>query len=89
MFLEKLKYPIGEFKRPSIISKDIISNWILEIETFPSRLTKEVSELSDLQLDTQYRELGWTIRQVIHHCTDSHINSFIRLNWHLQKTNQP
>ena len=78
MSLEKLKYPIGKFEKPSIITKEIITNWISAIEIFPSKLKKEVLKLSDLQQDTPYRENGWTIRQVIHHCADSHINSFIR-----------
>lgn len=78
MSLEKLKFPIGEFQKPTIITKEIISNWISEIEIFPTKLINEVSQLSDLQLDTPYRENGWTIRQVVHHCADSHMNSFTR-----------
>jgi len=79
MNLEQLKFPIGRFKKPNIITKEILQDWIADIEVFPKRLSEEVANLSDLQLDTPYRPEGWTIRQVVHHCADSHMNSFIRL----------
>jgi DinB superfamily len=76
--LEILRFPIGRFKRPDFISIELIRQWVSDIESFPSRLIKEVVGLSDAQLDTPYREKGWTIRQVVHHCADSHMNSLIR-----------
>jgi len=79
MTLEQLKYPIGKFEKPEIITKDILAKWISEISTFPTRLIDEVNYLTDEQLDTQYRPDGWTIRQVVHHCADSHMNSLTRL----------
>lgn len=79
MALEKLKFPIGQFDKPTTITKDSIEQWINAISTFPARLTSEVSNLTDEQLDTPYRPNGWTIRQVIHHCADSHMNSLTRL----------
>lgn len=79
MALEKLKFPIGQFDKPTTITKDCIEQWINAISTFPARLTSEVSNLTDEQLDTPYRPNGWTIRQVIHHCADSHMNSLTRL----------
>jgi len=78
MNLEKLKFPIGLYEKPSVISSDILKNYILDISTFPTRLRNEVAGLSEQQLDTPYREGGWTIRQVVHHCADSHMNSLIR-----------
>lgn len=78
MDLEILKYPIGKFKFEPKFTKENILDWILEISTFPAKLKNEVSHLTDEQLDTKYRPNGWTIRQVIHHCADSHMNSFIR-----------
>ncbi len=78
MLDEQLRYPIGQFIKPDQITKDIISIWIHDIASFPERLRIEVDGLSDEQLDTPYRPEGWTIRQVIHHCADSHMNSFIR-----------
>ena len=87
MNLEKLKFPIGKFEKPENITKEILSLWIDNITTLPSRLKNEVDSLSDFQLDTPYRPDGWTIRQVIHHCADSHINSFIRLKLALTEEN--
>lgn len=78
MSTEHLQYPIGQFSMPESIIKEIVSHWIDEIASFPERLRIAVSELSDEQLEHTYRPGGWTIRQVIHHCADSHMNSFIR-----------
>jgi uncharacterized damage-inducible protein DinB len=78
MSTEHLQYPIGQFSMPESITKEIVSHWIDEIASFPERLRIAVSELSDEQLEHTYRPGGWTIRQVIHHCADSHMNSFIR-----------
>lgn len=78
MTLKKLKFPIGHFVKPAKISDEILSEWILDIETFPEKIKNEVAHLTDEQLDTEYRPDGWTIRQVVHHCADSHMNSFIR-----------
>ena len=79
MTLEQLKYPIGKFEKPEIITKDILLKWVSDIAIFPTRLGAEVYKLTDMQLDTQYRPDGWTIRQVVHHCADSHMNSLTRL----------
>ncbi|MBC7388089.1 MAG: putative metal-dependent hydrolase, partial [Opitutaceae bacterium] len=76
--LELLKYPIGKFVKPTIIDKTFIDNSIRAIESFPSKLEAEVIYLTDSQLDTSYRPEGWTIRQVVNHCADSHINSLVR-----------
>jgi len=76
--LYKLKYPIGEFNKPKQISEQNIDAWVTDIEKFPISLENIISELSDEELDYVYRPKGWTIRQVVHHCADSHINSIIR-----------
>jgi uncharacterized damage-inducible protein DinB len=78
MEIEKLKFPIGKFEKPTTMTKDILTKWISDISTFPKRLLNEVVNLTDEQLDTQYRPNGWTIRQVVHHCADSHMNSLTR-----------
>jgi len=75
---EQLKYPIGHFPMPDLITNEIISLWIDDIASFPGRLRAIITGLSDDQLNLTYRPGGWTIRQVIHHCADSHMNSFIR-----------
>jgi hypothetical protein len=85
--LEKLRYPIGKFIVPESYSTEYISENIAEITSFPERLKKEVSNLTDEQLDTPYRSDGWTVRQVIHHCADSHMNCFIRIKWALTENN--
>lgn len=85
--LEKSRYPIGKFVAPDHYSNEYLSEKIAEIATFPERLKSEVSHLTDDQLNTAYRKDGWTIRQVIHHCADSHINCFIRIKWALTEEN--
>ncbi len=78
MNLETLKYPIGSFKKPGTFNQQQIQTYIQTIRDFPEWLRKEASSLSNDQLDTPYRPEGWTIRQVVHHCADSHMNAFIR-----------
>lgn len=63
---------------PEEISEGHIDNWIQNIELFPSAIKDLTNDLSDIQLNWKYRPGGWTIRQVVHHCADSHMNSFIR-----------
>lgn len=83
MELEKLKYPIGKFSKPESIDQSTIDQWINEIELLPSQIRNAVSGLSDEELNTPYRPGGWTIRQVVHHLPDSHMNSYIRFRWTL------
>jgi len=81
--LENLKYPIGKANLPSSITSDHIKAWILILEEFPQKLSELVQNLNDDQLDTPYREGGWTLRQVVHHVADSHHHSYIRFKWTL------
>ncbi len=81
--LYQLQYPIGKFEMPSSISKDKIADWISILEHFPNRLEHLVKNLSDRQLDTVYRPQGWTVRQVVHHLSDSHHHSYTRFKWAL------
>jgi DinB superfamily len=76
--LYKLKYPIGEFIKPQSIDAPIIKKWIGEIESFPERVNTITEGLSVAKANWRYRPNGWTIKQVVHHCGDSHINSFMR-----------
>lgn len=85
--LEKLKYPIGKFIIPEHYSLEYLSEKIREIETLPEKLAKETIHLTDEQLDTPYRPGGWTVRQVIHHFAESHMNCYIRLKWALTENN--
>jgi len=85
--LEKLKYPIGKFHTPEEYTSEFILDKIEQIASFPERLKKEVVDFNDEKLDTAYRPEGWTVRQVIHHCAESHMNCYIRLKWALTENN--
>jgi hypothetical protein len=76
--LKALKYPTGEFKMPKKISEKEVESRIKIIASFPSKLKKEVDKLKEDMLEYRHRLGGWTIRQLIHHCADSHINAYIR-----------
>ena len=73
-----LQYPIGKFLTPKNISAEQLADWINQIQTLPQKLRLEVQDLMEMQLDTPYRPEGWTVRQVVHHLPDSHLNSYIR-----------
>lgn len=81
--LENLKYPIGKFDRNAMNAPQYLERSIFSIETLPLKLQNTVSRLNESQLDTPYREGGWTVRQVVHHLPDSHMNAFIRFKWTL------
>ncbi|WP_298778116.1 YfiT family bacillithiol transferase [uncultured Polaribacter sp.] len=83
MTIEELKYPIGQANIPEKITQKNIEEWISILEKFPQELEFLTRDLSDNQLDTPYRKDGWSIRQVVHHCYDSHMNSYIRFKWTL------
>jgi uncharacterized damage-inducible protein DinB len=72
------RYPIGKFQAPESISPQQCEEYIRDIEAAPAALRAAVEGLDDSQLDTPYREGGWTVRQVVHHVADSHINSYVR-----------
>ncbi|BDD11277.1 putative metal-dependent hydrolase [Fulvitalea axinellae] len=76
--MEHLRFPIGHFHAPEMIIPSDIEQWIEDIEKFPMLLTEELIGLSQEQLEWSYRPDGWSIRQLTHHCADSHMNSFIR-----------
>jgi hypothetical protein len=76
--LEKLKYPIGQFNMPALVDSKTVKSWIADIRELPSKIKEEVAGLTNAELNLQYRPGGWTIRQVVHHCADSHMNGFIR-----------
>src|SRR5438045_4028683 len=74
----KLKYPVGRYQPPTTISAEQRTGWTEEMARLPANLTKAVAGLADAQLDTPYRPGGWTVRQVVHHLPDSHLNSYTR-----------
>lgn len=76
--LETLRFPIGKFDKNIEITEQVLKKWISEIKELPGRLQEATENLTEDQLDTPYRPGGWTVKQVVHHIADSHINSFIR-----------
>jgi len=82
------RYPVGQFAMPAEITPAARTAAIDEIAAAPAKIRAAVGGLSDAQLDTPYREGGWTVRQVVHHVADSHINAYIRLRLALTE-NEP
>ncbi len=76
--LEILRHPIGGFRSSNPLIPSTRAAQIQTLRDLPQKLRAAVSGLSDAQLDTPYREGGWTVRQVVHHLADSHGNSFFR-----------
>jgi hypothetical protein len=73
------RYPIGKFTPPDSISKDELIGSIATLADLPSELRNAVKGLAYEQLNTPYRDGGWTVRQLVHHVADSHMNAFIRV----------
>ena len=80
-----LRYPIGPLKDhvKDHTTADERTALMDEIEAAPTQLRAAVVGLDDAQLDTPYREDGWTVRQVVHHVVDSHVNAYVRFRWSL------
>jgi uncharacterized damage-inducible protein DinB len=76
--LDDLRYPIGRFNYAGRMAPADRSREIEEILRTPEELRAALEELSAKQLDTPYREGGWTVRQVVHHVADSHLNAYTR-----------
>ena len=76
--LDQFRFPIGKFSAPASSLPGIRAAHIQTLRLLPERLRAAVSGLDDTQLDTPYREDGWTLRQVVHHVADSHANAYIR-----------
>ncbi len=77
------RYPIGKFEMLKEVNNQQIASWIDEIQRFPQLLRKACQNFNEDQLDTPYRDGGWTARQVVHHVADSHMNSYLRFKWSL------
>ncbi len=77
--LEKQRYPVGRFERPGRLTREQRSASIATLERLPAELRALTSALSDAQLDQHYRPGGWTVRQLVHHVADSHLNAYARM----------
>ena len=75
---EKLQYPIGRFSFSPVISTEELERQIHAIRELPAQLKAALNEVEPPQYDTPYRPGGWTVRQVVHHIADSHLNAFVR-----------
>ncbi len=74
---EDLRYPIGKYE-PQPYSDRLKAEWIGDIRNLPALLEQTIQNLDEAQLQTPYREGGWTVHQVVHHVADSHMNAYIR-----------
>lgn len=83
-----LRYPIGKFQPKAEIQDDERQVLIHQMAEAPARLCEAVKGLTEEQLDTPYRPEGWTVRQVVHHLPDSHLNMYIRFKLGITE-NQP
>jgi hypothetical protein len=85
--LDALRYPVGQPDLDSDLSLQAREGHIRSIETLPDRLRAAVDGLMEDQLDTPYRPGGWTVRQVVHHVPDSHVNAYVRFKLALTESN--
>ena len=73
------RYPIGRFEMPANVTPALRTAAIEKIAETPAKFRAAVLGLTEMQLDTPYRNGGWTVRQVVHHVPDSHLNAYVRL----------
>lgn len=76
--LYQLRFPIGEFVKPATLSSEELQLWIKDIAAFPAKVKEIVGNASPEALKWSYRPEGWNTLELVHHCADSHMNSFIR-----------
>jgi hypothetical protein len=82
-----LQFPVGKFAAQSLVTDDTRRTCIREISGAPAALRAAVAGLAAPQLDTPYRPGGWTVRQVVHHVPDSHMNAYCRFKFALTENN--
>jgi DinB family protein len=87
MNIDELRYPTGKWIRQPSLDAGGYAALIQEIAATPARLAASVKGLTDAQLDTPYREGGWTPRQIVHHIADSHMNAYIRFKLGMTEDN--
>jgi hypothetical protein len=81
-----LRYPIGKYE-PQPFSDKQKREWLQDIQFLPGMIEMAIENLDEKQLSTPYRDGGWTVKQVVHHVADSHMNAYIRFKLGLTETN--
>ena len=81
------RYPVGKFSQEGPVTSEQRAQFLQQVTEAPAKLRAAIQGLSEAQLDTPYREGGWTPRQVVHHIADSHMNAFIRFKLALTEEN--
>ncbi len=84
--MEELRYPVGKYQ-PQPFSEKQLQEWITDIKFLPQHLENAILNLDNKQLDEPYRPDGWTVKQVVHHVADSHMNAYIRFKLGLTEDN--
>lgn len=82
-----MQYPIGKFQRPTTYSPESIAESVATISLLPQELKSALSGITPEQIETPYRIDGWTVRQVVHHLADSHMNAYMRFKLALTEEN--
>ena len=85
--MDDLRYPVGPFVYDKETTPGKRAEWIRQLAGAPALLRSAVSGLSDRQIETPYRPGGWTVRQVVHHVPDSHLNAYCRFKLALTEDN--
>jgi hypothetical protein len=85
-FAADARYPIGKFEAQPY-SDELKRNWINDIRFLPNDIELAIQSFDEYQLDMPYREGGWTVKQLVHHIADSHMNAFIRFKLALTEDN--
>jgi hypothetical protein len=84
--MEYLQYPIGKYIEQPFSEKQL-KEWLLDIQTLPMHVEHAIQNLDEAELDATYRPGGWTLKQVVHHIADSHMNAYIRFKLGLSEDN--
>ena len=84
--MEYLQYPIGKYIEQPFSDKQL-KEWLLDIQTLPMHVEHAIQNLDEAELDAPYRPGGWTLKQVVHHIADSHMNAYIRFKLGLSEDN--
>ncbi|PZR40193.1 MAG: putative metal-dependent hydrolase [Azospira oryzae] len=78
-----IRYPIGKFTAKESYTPEELRSFIHRIEALPAKVEQAIAGFSEAQFNTPYREGGWTVKQLLHHLPDSHMNAYIRFKWTL------